>query len=137
MATSPSPPHPLSAIQRAIFSYFSPQARHESEKAYEILPEALSTYPPGHPASNLVFEDTVVEIEDIRGREQEFRLDEHGFCFLRCTSLVRGSRDREEIEERYLPEIVELIKRKLGGKVRVVIFGWKVRFLIQNLEDGH
>ncbi|KAE9382086.1 hypothetical protein N431DRAFT_320768 [Stipitochalara longipes BDJ] len=120
---------PLNQTQKAILSYFSPQPHHSTTKPYELTPEAQHLYP-SRPASNLVFETRVVEIEDVRGREGESELDVHSFCFLRSRTRVRDLRDEREVEEKYLGEIEELIKMELerdGGNLRVHVFSWKVR----------
>jgi hypothetical protein len=118
---------PSSPTQRAVFSYLSPLPSTQNPKAYEILPSAFPLFPPSYPHTNLVFSDKICEIEDIRGKEDGFELDVQGFRVLRHVSEVDDLKDKTEIEEKYLPELEELVRRELGGEVKKVhIFGWKV-----------
>jgi len=119
-----TPPPPNPEPQKAILSYFSHS--NQATKPYEILPSVLSSYPQDHPASNLVFNPRVVDIQDVRGREEEFSLECHGFCFLRCQTRVRDLKDEKEVEGTYIPEIEALLRKELGEGVRVFVFGWKV-----------
>jgi hypothetical protein len=144
LLTMSPPPTPNSTQkQEAILSYFSPQPHHSLEKPYEFTPEAYShraslTHHP-QAINNLTFEPRVLEIQDIRGKEAEFELDVHGFCFLKRETGVRDLRDEREVQERYLSEVERLLREVLGKdgrKVRVVAFGWKVRSSEVSVGDG-
>jgi hypothetical protein len=127
MASSPTDKPSPPPTQKAVFSYFSPQPCHAIEKAYEILSDAFLDAL-SRPCSNLSFEERIVEIEDVRGREGEFELNVQGFRFLRHESRVLDFKNRGEVEGVYFREVEELIRRELGESVkRVYVFGWKVR----------
>jgi hypothetical protein len=65
-------------------------------------------------------------VTDIRGREEEFDLDSHGFKFLsRPTSFTQWS-DRRAVEGKYLPEVEALIKDTVERVDEVQIFDWRV-----------
>ncbi|KAI6112231.1 hypothetical protein EDD16DRAFT_1171332 [Pisolithus croceorrhizus] len=66
-----------------------------------------------------------VEIEDIRGKEDNYGLDTAGFQYFRHPAKHTKFTDDEEIKEEYYPESIELIK-KLTGASRVVIFDHSV-----------
>ncbi|KAI6125925.1 hypothetical protein EV401DRAFT_1036272 [Pisolithus croceorrhizus] len=67
-----------------------------------------------------------VEIEDIRGKEDNYGLDTAGFQYFRHPAKHTKFTDDEEIKEEYYPESIELIK-KLTGASRVVIFDHTLR----------
>ncbi|KAI6169719.1 hypothetical protein EDD17DRAFT_26080 [Pisolithus thermaeus] len=68
----------------------------------------------------------IVEIEDIRGKEDNYSLDVAGFQYFRYPAKHTKFTDEEEIKEEYYPESIELIK-KLTGASRVVVFDHTLR----------
>ena len=132
-----------SGPQLATFSYFhfNPTI-HTHEKPYEILinlPQA-TTNSSGYRRSNQEFEPLECVVEDVRGREAEFGLDQQGVCWRRWEGpdAWKGvnaekvkSFGHEGIEETYLADVEEFIKRELehenGQRVeRVKVFDYKV-----------
>lgn len=63
----------------------------------------------------------IVHIENVRGSEDQYKLNEAGFQFGRERSTHSRFLDDKEIEGEYYPECIELIK-KITGARRVVIF---------------
>lgn len=123
MAASP-PPQPR--IQPATFSYFNFLPKHEIEKPYEILinlPEEARHLP----RSNFAFEDVECLVQDVRGREQDFNLDTHGFTWRKFRTSIRDFGDRSQIEGTYLGEIEGFLRRELGENIRKIqVFDWRV-----------
>lgn len=120
-------PLPEPRTQPATFSYFNFLPRHEIEKPYEILidlPEEAKHVP----RSNFAFADAECLVHDVRGREQEFSLDTHGFTWRKFGTSVRDFGDRSQIEGIYLGEIVEFLRQELGEDLRKIqVFDWRVR----------
>ncbi|KAL7280143.1 LOW QUALITY PROTEIN: hypothetical protein ACG7TL_006562 [Trametes sanguinea] len=77
--------------------------------------------PPGKPEHNLGDDPRPVVVHDARGREDEFKLDVHGFQFEKHVSAEKQFVDEEAIKTGYYKEIEELLKKVAGGK-RVFIF---------------
>lgn len=79
-------------------------------------------------ADNLEFEAKEQTFVDIRGREDEFSLDTHGFQTgvypTRLDSDMFG--DRETVETRYFDEVREILKDVEGGYDEVFLFDWRV-----------
>lgn len=73
-------------------------------------------------ATNLEWEPLPRTIHDIRGNEESFSLDEHGFMFRRYPSAVSPSvfADRQAVEEKYLPEVEQLIRNEVDGIIKVI-----------------
>ncbi|RXW11466.1 hypothetical protein EST38_g14389 [Candolleomyces aberdarensis] len=65
-------------------------------------------------------------IENVRGKEDEYTLDNAGFQFNRSPAKHTSFLDDEEIKKEYYPETIELYK-KLTGASRVVIFDHTIR----------
>lgn len=55
-----------------------------------------------------------MRIEDMRGREDQFSLDEHGFALVEAPTAVRDFHDREEVARVYPDEVGELLRRVTG-----------------------
>ena len=87
----------------------------------EIPPEAKDQR-----KTNVVFEDVEIPINDMRGREAEFDLDNHGFMVGNLPAF-HGDLDTTTIQEKHLPAVERLLNEKVEGADRVVIFDWRVR----------
>ncbi|KIK56991.1 hypothetical protein GYMLUDRAFT_46600 [Collybiopsis luxurians FD-317 M1] len=68
----------------------------------------------------------LVDIENIRGKEDNYTLDTAGFQFYRHPAKHTSFSNDEEIEREYYPESVELIKQ-LTGASKVVLFDHTIR----------
>ncbi|KAH7908716.1 hypothetical protein BJ138DRAFT_1128247 [Hygrophoropsis aurantiaca] len=75
---------------------------------------------------NWVEHESIVQIENIRGTEDQFTLDNAGFQFYRAAPKHTSFTDDAEIEKEYYPESIELIK-KLTGASSAVIFDHTIR----------
>ncbi len=67
-----------------------------------------------------------VVIHSARPHLGEFKLDVHGFRYVRHDTAMRNFLDADEIKRVYYPEMVELIKAESGAK-RVVVFDHTLR----------
>ena len=91
------------------------------------IDEPLYTYrmvdpPEGKPASNEMLDSRPVTISSIRDVGQAPHLDVHGFELVRFSPVVDDIYDPEEMEARYYPQVVDLVKRHTGAsEVRVFI----------------
>ncbi|KAH7923058.1 hypothetical protein BV22DRAFT_1106300 [Leucogyrophana mollusca] len=87
---------------------------------------------------NWVDHEIPTQIENIRGKEDRFTLDNTGFQFARQAATHTRFTDDAEIETEYNPESIEIIK-KMTGASSVVIFDHnapallKRRFQIVNI----
>ncbi|KAK7440398.1 hypothetical protein VKT23_017035 [Stygiomarasmius scandens] len=81
---------------------------------------------PGRPKTNWEAEKHVVQIENIRGKEDTVSLDTAGFQFYKHPAKHTSFESDEEIEKEYYPESIELIK-KLTGASKVVLFDHTIR----------
>jgi len=75
----------------------------------------------GAPRCNWVEDPHVVGVENVRGSEDQYKLDNAGFQFGREASKHTTFLDDKEIKAEYYPECIDLIKRFTGAS-RVVIF---------------
>ena len=65
-------------------------------------------------------------IHDIRGHEEEFTLDKHGFQIHRRKSAEKDFNDEEKIKSEYYKEVEDLLKEVTGAH-KVIIFHHVVR----------
>jgi hypothetical protein len=66
------------------------------------------------------------KVRNIRGHENIFTLDEHGFAFLKDICEFKEWTDRKRVEEDYLPHIETLLQQNVDFADEVKIFDWRV-----------
>ena len=47
---------------------------------------------------------------DVRGREEHYKLNEHGFQILRAPTAFKDFTNKEAVEAVYLPECIQLLR---------------------------
>jgi len=85
---------------------------------------------PGVPQRNWGDDWTEVRLEDLRGQEQKFTLDNNAFdTFQNIKSGLdrAGFDDDEAIKRVYYPEVEELLLRNVQGAQRVLLFDHTIR----------
>ncbi|TFY80643.1 hypothetical protein EWM64_g3374 [Hericium alpestre] len=102
-------------------NYFIPPA--DGSKAFNNTTSDPVT---GVPATNTKREWRPVEIENLRGHENDVSLDNSGFQFFHHPSKHTSFDGAEKVKAEYYPESIELIKQ-LTGASRVVIFDHTIR----------
>jgi hypothetical protein len=72
---------------------------------------------------------TPEKIIDVRGREEQYSLDSHGFRYLRHSSRlsVAELHDPQMVQKYYLAECEAVLRDLLEGVDRVHLFNWRVR----------
>lgn len=106
-----------------------PASRTVQATVNYVLPidEPLYTYrmvdpPEGKPASTEVLDPRSVAITSIRDGRGAPQLDVQGFELVRFSPVVDDIYDPEEMEARYYPQVVDLVKRHTGAsEVRVFV----------------
>jgi hypothetical protein len=99
------------------------------EKPFEIT----IPIPPGAPdqrRTNLTFEYADEEIvHDIGEPSSDYKLDVHGFTYLKHQSQLRADQfdDAEKINQIYIPECEELLKRYVDDVDQVYVYNWRLR----------
>jgi hypothetical protein len=76
-------------------------------------------------------------IQNVRGREQEFHTDTHGFSFVKCEPCdVLKWNDEESVTRTYYPWVIDLIRSEIQDADEVHVFqhrvctsGWMPLFL--------
>jgi hypothetical protein len=56
-------------------------------------------------------ETRLMHIQDARGREHEFNLDDNGFQFAKLDTDVTDFSDKENVKSTYYPQVESLVKR--------------------------
>ncbi|KAI9811765.1 MAG: hypothetical protein M1827_005310 [Pycnora praestabilis] len=88
----------------------------------------VETPPAGQPQRNFGDSDLVVEINDIRGGESRFSLDNNAFeTISNVQSKERDFADDEHIKQTYYPEVEQLILDNVLGANRVLLFDHTIR----------
>lgn len=83
----------------------------------------------GDRRTNFSQEKRQFEIENVRGRENEYNLDTTGFRFHKHISSFKNFDDEEAIKKEYYNESIHLIKEVTGAN-RVVIFDHSMIFCL-------
>lgn len=117
--TSTVPRGPVTAK----INYFNPPA--DGSQPFNHV----DTPPEGLPQRN--FSDATVEtpIHDIRGHESEYTLDKDAFAVIQNVpeSAEKDFIDDKSIEEKYYPEVEELLLKNVPGAHKVVFFDHTIR----------
>ncbi|KAG2363237.1 hypothetical protein BDR07DRAFT_950973 [Suillus spraguei] len=89
----------------------------------------------GKPSRNWIQEPHEMQIEDVRGKEELYKLDNAGFQFGREAPKHTSFLNDDEIKREYYPESIDLIKR-ITGATQVVIFDHTIRRRVPGLDDN-
>ncbi|KAK7047102.1 hypothetical protein VNI00_006767 [Paramarasmius palmivorus] len=103
-----------SAVPAEVF-YFVPPTDGSRPTTY------LTPRTDGGPETNYGSARHIVQIENVRGKEDTYTLDDSGFQFVKHASNHKGFNDNAEIEKEYYPESIELLK-KLTGASKIILF---------------
>jgi len=110
----------------AALNYQAPTA--EKPHTYNYEP------PPGVARQNFSDDAKSVLIEDMRGQEHTFSLDQHGFAGLFRASRIKAFDDEATIRSQYYPECEALLARELGAD-RALIFDHTIRRRVPGQPD--
>ncbi|KAG2138400.1 uncharacterized protein EDB93DRAFT_1253352 [Suillus bovinus] len=80
----------------------------------------------GKPGSNWIRDPHEVQVEDVRGKEELYKLDNAGFQYGREAAKHTSFLNHDEVEGEYYPESIDLIKR-VTGATKIVIFDHTIR----------
>jgi len=82
----------------------------------------------GSPKRNFGDADIAVTINDIRGQESKFNLDDNAFTTLKTTpSAEKDFTSEESIKKNYYPEVEQLLLKRVSGAKRIHIFDQTLR----------
>lgn len=110
---------------QASLSFLHWQDLYEREKPFQIfidIPEDAED----QRDSNLVFKQERLTIFDIRELATNFSLDDTGFIYRRHEMRHVDFSSRKAVDQSYLPEVEQLLRKELEGVDRVFIFDWRV-----------
>ncbi|KAJ2923296.1 hypothetical protein H1R20_g7598, partial [Candolleomyces eurysporus] len=105
----------------ALLSYFVPP--ENGVRAYQKINADPIT---GEREHNFTRSKHNAVIENVRGKEDQYTIDNSGFQFVRSPAKHTSFNNDDEIEKEYYPESIDLLK-KLTGASRVVIFDHTIR----------
>jgi hypothetical protein len=81
----------------------------------------------GLPATNFkTFLGPEEIIQDLRGIEREFSLDENGFQIEKYDFGAISYVNAEHVEYEYLPRVKDLLQKTVLGADEVILYNWKV-----------
>nr|QTE75998.1 ScyL2 [Scytalidium album] len=112
----------------AKFTYLEWHDHYRTERpfqALDILHNAVDKR-----EGNVSFKEGGKEVvHDVRGHEQDFTLDKHGFLFANAPTSLSPSdfQDDEKIKEKYLPECETYLKQYFDNVDQVHIIHYRVR----------
>jgi hypothetical protein len=80
--------------------------------------------------SNLQFEERSITVENIRGYEESFELDKHGFIVRRfpkgALCLLDPIISKENVVSNYFPAVDKLLRTEVEGVDRTFLLDWRV-----------
>lgn len=98
---------------------------YEREKPFVYLSE-VPKHSEDQRQSNFVFHSVDIPITDVRGSEQKYGLDEHGFAYRKNKLQFSHFNDGEAIERDYLPAVEKFLLAEVEDADEVCIFDWRV-----------
>lgn len=105
---------------------------YHSEKPFNCQAKDL----PGGEITNLVFEtNSGIPVQDVRGRQNEFTLKEHGFMFVNHESQVKSEVGSMDFIHQYLEETIGLLKQQFQAD-KVICYDLRVRLEVEPVADG-
>ena len=116
----------------AVLNYLDWQDVYAKEKPFQLFSVIHNSGLAEERTTNLVFKEGQLEfICDVRGEESLYSLDEQGFAFRVYPTSLRDFSNRENIENVYLSEMEDLLKREVENVDKVYFFDWRVCSLIK------
>ena len=112
---------PRGPVSSTLSFYKAPEDNSKPFNYVEAPPE-------GQPQRNFGAEGHEVELNDIRGRESDFNLDDDAFQTVpNISSEEKDFTDDEHIEKVYYPEVEKLLLENVAGAHKVVFFDHTIR----------
>ena len=110
---------------QASLSFLHWQDLYEREKPFQIFID-IPADAEDQRHTNLVFQRERLTISDVRGHTANLSLDDNGFIYRRHETRHADFSNRKAVEENYLLEVEQLLRKELEGVDRVFIFDWRV-----------
>ena len=113
--------------ERAYLAFLKWVPLYEKQKPFQVF----TSLPLGVSSTNLVFEEEEeLEIQDMRGQEFHFKLDEHAFQLCKADMHFTAFHDAAQIEQVYLPAVRTLIEEHIQGADKIIFFDWRVGWIL-------
>ena len=118
--------------EQAALNYLHWQDVYAKEKPFQLFSVIPSSGLAGERTTNLVFKEGQVEfIRDVRGEESSYSLNDQDFAFRVYPTCLQDFKVRENIENVYLSEMEDLLKREVESVDKVYFFDWRVCSLMK------
>ena len=100
---------------------------YETEKPFKILSDLRSSEHDDYSPTNVESEKGEPEtVHDLRGQENNFTLDSHGFQAIRHDWAPEDWFDVAAVDREYLPRVDKLLREKIPGITHIHLFNWRV-----------
>ncbi|EEP78484.1 predicted protein [Uncinocarpus reesii 1704] len=111
----------------AQLNFLKPIDSYKTEKPYWLFIGKPETAPDVD-LTNVVTETvTDIPVHDVRGHEEKYSLDEHGFQFIKHNQTFQAFEDEERIKTEFLPQVEKVIRENVPYVERVLVYDWRVR----------
>lgn len=115
---------------RVKLHYLKNDPLYDSVKPLQVTPN----FQDAEHKTNILLEPGPEEtLTDVRGREHEFTLDDHGFTYVNAPTNFKDWSSQPQIAKEYLPEMEQLLQREVDGCDEVVFYDARIR---QEGESG-
>ena len=106
----------------AVFKHIDPASYVQSDEAF-VKPWGKVD----GPGYSFKLTDRDRSVQDIRGREREYNVNNAGFAVYKYPATEKSFTDEAKIQEEYYPEVEALLREKLPGVKKVVFFDHTIR----------
>ena len=123
----------ISSVQRrditVRFQYLENDPLYDSTKPVQVTPP----FPPSSRTNVRLTPGPDEVLNDVRGREDQFTLDNNGFCYVHAPTKFKNWSSQPSIAKDFLPEMEELLKREVDGCDEIVFYDARIR---QESDEG-
>lgn len=98
---------------------------YKKEKPFQIFIDIPKTAPDQR-FTNLLYEEREETFRDVRGKEENFTLNDHGFAYYHHDFGFDDYENREAVEANYLPKLEDFLRAKVEDVGKVLFFDWRV-----------
>lgn len=121
---TPTSSHPSRQDVKVKLHYLKNDPIYATQKPLQITPNFLDKE---HKTNVRLAEGEEETIHDVRGRESDFSLDEHGFKYVHAPTNFKDWSSQPKIAQGYLPELEDLLRREVDGCDEIMFYDARIR----------
>ncbi|KAL6881403.1 hypothetical protein J3F83DRAFT_722158 [Trichoderma novae-zelandiae] len=115
------------ATTMATLGFIKPLELYDNEKPYWLF-LAKPDHRPDVELTNVQLDViTGIPLHDVRGHEDSYSLEEHGFQFIKTNQTFQAFDSEQRIIDEYLPQVEKVIRENIPYAEKIHIYDWRIR----------